>query len=253
MKISITDMAGSCCPETVSCGSFDEALAARIEERVFESIYPVRRKPPLLRRLILIAAVISVLTGSAYATVNYTMNFDAREQAIIRPRSGKGYEIVGGVITFDAPAEGHYVGFTADYLPCAPSHETHFYEEDGSLSKWCSMIDCDDSETIFYNITANYSINGRGLVFGARLFPVREETVGDMQILELRGEYDEPERRVNYLLLFDRANGCLINISSEYYGFDELEMIAAGMEICVFSNTNPMADDNYSYIDLGRG
>lgn len=252
MKILITDIAGGCCPESVISGSFDAGVAKRIEERVFRSIEPPKKKLHGITRLAIVAAIISVLTGSAFAAVNYTINIDFREQTVVRPFSERGYAVVGGVISFDGPAEGHYAGFTASYLPCEPSHKTPYYEEDGNVSPWCSNIDCDDGETIYYSISSSQSISGRGLVFGARLEPVYEETVGDIQILEFTGEYDEPQRSVNYMLLFDRSSGFLISIGSEIYDFAELEKIAAGMEICVFSNTNPSSYD-YSYFDLGRG
>lgn len=252
MKILITDIAGGCCPENVITGSFDADMAARIEARVFESIQPRRKTLNSIRRLILIAAIISILTGSAFAAVSYKMNYDLLEQTIERPFSGKGYELVGGVISFYGPAEGHFAGFTAAYLPCEPSHETHYCEADGNISPWCSHIDCDDGETIYYSISSGQSISGQGLVFGARLEPVREENVGDIQILEFRGEYDEPQRNVNYLLLFDCSSGYIINIASEVYDFAELEKIAADMKICVFGNTNSYSYD-YSYFDLGRG
>lgn len=252
MKILITDIAGGCCPENVIHGSFDAEMAKRIEERVFQSIEPPKKSLHGIRRLVIVAAIISVLTGSAFAAVNYTMNFEVREQRVARPFHESGYAVVGGVISFDAPAEGHYAGFTASYLPCEPSHKTPYYDEDGNISPWCSDIDCDDGETIYYRISSTQSISGQGLVFGARLEPVREETVGDIQILEFRGEYDKPQRSVNYMLLFDRSSGFLISIASEVYDFAELEKIAAGMEICVFHNTNPCSYD-YSYFDLGRG
>lgn len=252
MKILITDIVGGCCPENIISASFDAESAKRIEKLVFESIVPAKNRLHGIRWLVIVAAIISVLTGSAFAALNYTMNYDLREQRVARPFSESGYAVVGGVISFDAPAEGHYAGFTASYLPCEPSHKTPYYDEDGNISPWCSDIDCDNGETIYYRISSNQSISGQGLVFGARLEPVREETVRDIQILEFRGEYDKPQRSVNYMLLFDRSSGFLISIASEVYDFAELEKIAAGMEICVFRNTNPSSYD-YSYFDLGRG
>ncbi len=249
MKIRITDLVQDCYPENINIGEYDEALAARIMNRVQDHLGVKNSQEHRIRKLpraFLLAAVFALAFGTvAFAIAEYTMSHRkplADEDLVSGFRyeeivDGKvwnseilAYPDAGMVFTFYCPEEiTHTPEFRCFWLPQEATEG--ITDEQG----WTKRLFCDSGDIIPYCITTIDSIsNGLQLILSGDVSVVKEERLGDWELLEVTSDcskliyptYD----RANYIMLFQKETGYLVLISGEL-DMETLEHIAYEMEI----------------------
>ena len=273
MKTRITDLVQDCYPENINIGEYDAALVARITDRVQDRLGVKNSQSRRIRKLpraFLLAAVFALAFGTvAFAIAEYTLSHrkPSADEDIV---SGFRYEEVvdgevwnsvilanpdaGMVFTLSCPEEiMHTPEFRCFWLPQEATEG--ITDEQG----WTKRLFCDSGEAILYSIsTIDYIKNGLQLVLSGDVNIVKEEQLGDWQILEVTSDYSRLSYsaydRANYIMLFDQSTGYLVLISGEA-DMETLEHIAHEMEIRESSLPKAPYSDNslISMIDLARG
>ena len=273
MKTRITDLVQDAYPENINIGEYDEALAARILNRV-ENRLGVRNSRPRrmgkLPRIFLLAAVLALAFGTAaFAIAEYTMSrrkpssddelvsgfrYEQVADGKVQNSEILAYPEAGMVFTFDCPEEIAYTPeFRCFWLPQDATEGTT--DEQG----WTKRLFCDSGDSIPYCIATMDNIrDGLQLVINGDASVVKEERLGDWELLEVTSDYrDLPYWAydlANYILLFQKETGYLVVISGEL-DMEILEHIALEMEIRE-SSTPGMeytGDAPIGTMDLGRG
>ena len=262
-----------CCPADIDIGEYDGDIAAKIMDRVqahLDEKTSRTHRSRKLTRTFLLAAVLAVLLGTAaFAIAEYTITLrkPAADEELV---SGFRYEEIvdgkvwnseilaypdaGMVFTFSCPEEmPHTPEFRCFWLPQEATEG--ITDEQG----WTKRLFCDSGEAILYSIsTIDYIKNGLQLVLSGDVNIVKEEQLGDWQILEVTSDYSRLSYsaydRANYIMLFDQSTGYLVLISGEA-DMETLEHIAHEMEIRESSLPKAPYSDNslISMIDLARG
>lgn len=273
MKIRITDLIQDCCPENITIGEYDEELTARITDSVMERLGVKNTRPHRIRKLsrtLLLAAVVALVFGTvAYAIAEYTISLrkpSADEELVSGFRyeevvDGKvwnseilAYPDAGMIFTFDCPEEmTHTPEFRCFWLPQEATEG--ITDEQG----WSKRLFCDSGDEIPYSIsTIDYISDGFQLVLSGDVSVVKEEYLGDWQILEIMSDYSgliyPTYDRANYIMLFQKATGYLVLISGES-DMETLEHIAYEMEIreSRTPKVEQTGDVPIGVIDLARG
>ena len=248
MKTRITDLVLDCCPADIDIGEYDDELATRIIDKVQVHL-GAKNQPHRIRKIpraFLIAAVLALAFGTvafAIAEYNISLRKPSTDEELV---SGFRYEEVvdgkvwnsqilaypdaGMVFTFTCPEEtAHTPEFRCFWLPQEATEG--ITDEQG----WTKRLFCDSGDTIPYCISTIDSIsNGFQLVLSGDVSVVKEEHLGDWELLEVTSDcskliyptYD----RANYILLFQKTTGYLVLISGEL-DMETLEHIAYEMEI----------------------
>ncbi|MBQ9663729.1 MAG: hypothetical protein IJV40_11325 [Oscillospiraceae bacterium] len=272
MKIRITDLVLDCCPEYIDMGEYNDELATRIIDKVQVHLraknqsHRIRKVP----RIFLIAAMLALAFGTvAFAIAEYTISLrkPSVDEELV---SGFRYEEVvdgkvwnsqiltypdaGMVFTFTCPEEmTHTPEFRCFWLPQEATEG--ITDEQG----WTKRLFCDSGDIIPYCISTIDSIsNGLQLVLSGNVSVVKEERLGDWELLEVTSDYSEliypTYNRANYILLFQKTTGYLVMISGEL-DMETLEHIACEMEIR--ESGTPKVEHTggplIGTIDLGRG
>lgn len=273
MKIRITDLVQDCYTENINIGEYDEERAARIMDSVQNRLgvknTPSRRVRKLPRAFLLAAVLVLAFGTVAFAIAEYTLSLrkpSADEDLVSGFRyeeviDGKvwnreilAYPDAGMVFTFTCPEEmPHTPEFRCFWLPQEATEG--ITDEQG----WTKRLLSDTGDTIPYCIsTIDYISNGFQLVLSGDVSVVKEEYLGDWELVEVTSDcskltypaYD----RANYILLFQKTTGYLVLISGEL-DMETLEHIAYEMEIRECSN--PKIEHTggplIGTIDLARG
>ena len=249
MKTRITDLVQDCYAENINIGEYDEELSARIMDSV-QNLLEVKntssRRIRKLPRAFLLAAVLVLAFGAvAFAIAEYTLSLrkpSADEELVSGFRyeevvDGKvwnseilAYPDAGMIFSFNCPEEILYTPeFRCFWLPQEATEG--ITDEQG----WTKRLFCDSGDTIPYSIsTIDYIRDGLQLVISGDVSVVKEERLGDWELLEVTSDYSELPYQTydyaNYLMLFDQSTGYLVLISGES-DIETLEHIAYEMEI----------------------
>ena len=253
-------------------GEYNDELATRIIDKVQVHLraknqsHRIRKVP----RIFLIAAMLALAFGTvAFAIAEYTISLrkPSVDEELV---SGFRYEEVvdgkvwnsqiltypdaGMVFTFTCPEEmTHTPEFRCFWLPQEATEG--ITDEQG----WTKRLFCDSGDIIPYCISTIDSIsNGLQLVLSGNVSVVKEERLGDWELLEVTSDYSEliypTYNRANYILLFQKTTGYLVMISGEL-DMETLEHIACEMEIR--ESGTPKVEHTggplIGTIDLGRG
>ena len=277
MQIRISDLMDDCCPENVTPGSEDKAMARRIHESVMEKLGQPVQKPHravkrTFRTLLLVAVIATLLGTAAYAAGGYFMNLrktDAPESGrwlelaadgSVLNESKLSYPDAGMVLTFEGPEQRSNVPeFRCWYLPS----EANFGYTDAE--GWAMYLsDNGTDREIPYIISAGSVRSGNHKrVINGEVTLVKEEDWGDWQVTELSSDYTNCSYRwaydrANFVLLFNAEKGWLITVS----GTDDLETlehIARELEIRDSGERPYHEDASVNYVetiglmDPGRG
>ena len=272
MKTRITDLVLDCCPADIDIGEYDVELAARIIDKVQVQLRAKNQSRRIRRipRAFLIAAMLALAFGTvAFAIAEYTISLrkpSADEELVSGFRyeevvDGKvwssrilAYPDAGMVFTFTCPEEmTHTPEFRCFWLPQEATEG--LTDEQG----WTKRLFCDSGDSIPYCISTIDNIsNGLQLVLNGNVSVVKEERLGDWELLEVTSDYSEmiysTYDRANYILLFQKTTGYLVLISGEL-DMETLEHIAYEMEIreSGIPKVELTGDPLIGTIDLARG
>ena len=219
MKTRITDLVQDCYPENINIGEYDAALVARITDRVQDRLGVKNSQSRRIRKLpraFLLAAVFALAFGTvAFAIAEYTLSHrkPSADEDIV---SGFRYEEVvdgkvwnseilaypdaGMIFTFNCPEEiTSTPEFRCFWLPQEATEG--ITDEQG----WTKRLFCDLGDAIPYCIsTIDYIRDGLQLVISGDVSVVKEERLGDWELLEVTSDYRSlPYRtyeRANYII-----------------------------------------------------
>ncbi|MBQ6215625.1 MAG: hypothetical protein IJJ67_09445 [Oscillospiraceae bacterium] len=273
MKTRITDLVQDCYPEDIDIGEFNEEITLRILDSVQNRLGTNNSRPRRIRKLsralLLAAALVLVLGTAAFAIAEYTLSLrkPAEDEELV---SGFRYEEVvdgevrnseilaypdaGMVFSFSCPEEQRFTPeFRCFWVPQEATEG--ITDEQG----WTKRLFCGSENEIPYSITTiDYIRDGFQLILNGDVEIIKEEYLGDWQILEATSDYSslayQTYDRANYILLFDKTTGYLILISGES-DMETLEHIAYEMEIRESSIPRPEYSGGpaIGLIDLARG
>ena len=273
MKTRITDLVQDCYPEDIDIGEFNEEITLRILDSVQNRLGTNNSRPRRIRKLsralLLAAALVLALGTAAFAIAEYTLSLrkPAEDEELV---SGFRYEEVvdgevrnseilaypdaGMVFSFSCPEEQRFTPeFRCFWVPQEATEG--ITDEQG----WTKRLFCGSENEIPYSITTiDYIRDGFQLILNGDVEIIKEEHLGDWQILEATSDYSslayQTYDRANYILLFDKTTGYLILISGES-DIETLEHIAYEMEIRESSIPRPEYSGGpaIGLIDLARG
>lgn len=263
-----------CCPAGVALSGGDEALCARINDRVFERIAVARpRRRSKLPGAFLLAAVLILLLGTAaFAISEFYMDAQGRDSAdapltgrwLMRGEDGEiltdiktVFPEAGMVFSFSGPEESrNRPEFRCFWLPAAATDgitdgdgwTTYLADEYGD-EPW-QLPYCIEAGAVEPGVTR--------LVLNGRVQLVKEEQWGDWQVTELSSDYSAINYwaydRANYILLFHAEQGWLVQVKGTEE-LETLEHIARQLEIR--ESGSPFEPTGYEEmlgsLDLGRG
>ena len=241
-------------------GSIDERFVLAAAE-ILEAAAPRRGRP---FRLGLAAAVlIALLLAACAAGIYFEMFFSDKTE---HPKEKLeelwlDYEDLGLVLRFEGPQQCRMAGFRANYLPSEPNWKG--MNPDGLWFNHLADDWNDDPENgaagpIPYSITRSYVSSDYQMVFGGDTKVVKDESRGELRLVELESQLsDTPAENLEdcrYLLIFDEKNGYLITMYTTLHDMAELEKMAAGLEIHVYTETvTPKSGREYVVVMPGRG
>lgn len=273
MKTRITDLVQDCYPEDIDIGEYNEEITLRILDSVQNRLGINNSRPRRIRKLsralLLAAALVLALGTAAFAIAEYTLSLrkPAEDEELV---SGFRYEEVvdgevrnseilaypdaGMVFSFSCPEEKKSTPeFRCFWVPQEATEG--ITDEQG----WTKRLFCDSGNEIPYCIsTIDYIRDGFQLILNGNVEIIKEEYLGDWQILEATSDYSSlvypTYDRANYIMLFDKTTGYLILISGES-DMEILEHIAYEMEIRESSIPRPeySGGPTIGVIDLARG
>ncbi len=244
----------------LAMGEIEDGFVLQVADILESGIKQIRHKRTL--RVGLIAAVLIALLLAACAAGIYFEIFFSDKAEHPREKLEElwvDYEDMSLVLSFDGPKECRMAGFKANYLPSIPSGGG--LQADG-IWYWRLVDEFNDEigagGGIPYNITVQYVSPDYQMVFGGTSEIIRDESKGNLRIVELEIDLSAIEQfvgnKANYLLIFDAQNGYLITMFTTYHDMAELEKIAAGLEIHVYTETvTPRSSNEYGVIMPGRG
>ena len=277
VQIRISDLMDECCPEDLSLGSKDVALARRVNDRVMEKIGAPVQKPrrtarKTLRTMLLVAVLAALLSTAAYAVGGYYMKLRKTDGS----ESGKWVELAadgtvlseqklvypdaGMVLSFEGPeTRSNVPEFRCWYLPS----EANFGYADAE--GWATYLsDNGEGRSIPYVIGGGsvWPGNHRRVING-EVTLLREDDWGDWHVTELTSDYTNctghwAYDRANFVLLFNAEKGWLIEICGTEE-LETLEHIARELEIRDSGKRPYHAEESNKYtetsgmIDPGRG
>lgn len=271
MKISITDVCGSCCPDNVDIGRTDEEMNARIKSRVMAKIgaeTSAHRHIPLKTALLALAAA-ALLTTAAFAAAGYVMNSKKVNETV----TGRWYEVdddgkvitdvrlyapeAGLVLTFTGPEEKKNLPeFRAFWLPSEP--DCGYTDEDG----WTNYLtDSGELDDIPYVLQAyNVDTEEMQYILSGDVNVVSEESWGTWQVITASSDYSGSkdflykDDRANYVLMFEENYGYLMYIGGTS-DMDTLVHIAKELEIRESDTPSEETDfiSSFSGLDVARG
>ena len=237
-----------------------------INDEFIVAVADILEKPKAERiagmRLAIVAAVlVSLLLVACAAGIYFEMYISGKDE---HPREKLDemwleYDDMGLVLSFNAPIECQLAGFKTNYLPSEPEGKS--FHPDGV---WLRGVVDETSEeggskgAIPYSINLRYVSSDTKLVFGGETEIIKDESKDNLRIVELRADLTDtkyPRMEIaNYLLVFDAKNGYLITMFSTLHDMEELEKIAANMEIHVYTETaTPFDRNEYEAVMPGRG
>lgn len=259
-------MMEDCCPEEIMIGTPDEEMTARVKARVMAQIAP-QRKAIRLRRTVrltlLIAAILALMTATAYAAGLFKMHIDPAPgdevitgtwterdaEGRIEYRQTWTYPDAGFVLTFESEASPHRVLFKPGWLPSEPTFG--IWDAEG----WGGYISDNGDPAgheLPYVIEAIYMLQGKTLVLNGECQIVREDTFRDYKRVEIDCVY-EPFGQQHYILLMDEQEGYAIMIGGTN-SMEDLEHIAQELEVQITDEPVEFdADYNIGMINIGRG
>lgn len=251
VKIYISDICGGCCPVNVSVGDFDAGITERVKIRTFEKLGLERpgnkkRLSRPVRTAFMLAAIISVLSVSAFAGVRFAMLHERTEEPVIgywREIDENGgilseqkvaYPDAGMIFSFEGvETDVNKPEFRCYYLPSEA--DFGYTDEEG----WTGYIsDSGEGDSIPYVVSASaVSIAKRTLVLEGKPQVLSEEKRGDWYVMEISSDYSQCSGRyvyesncANYILMFDEERGWLVTVMGTS-GMDTLRRIAENLEI----------------------
>ena len=270
MKIYLTDICGLCCPEALPEGTAAGKASRRIKERVFSQldIAPSKRPGRIIKTIALIAAVISVLSTTAFAVSRYYL---ANRPVFNKSLSGYQLELdeAGGILNVHKqvfPDAGMAFSFTGpDEITNVPEFRCFWLPEEPDTGGtdaegWTAYLAVTGEDTeLPYIISCGAAANGSTLILNGDVSVIKEEYWGDWHVLELHSDYTGcslrwPSESANYILLFNEQNGFLIIIGGTL-DMETLEHIARELEIRDSGRPSPVHgfEEDLGQIDIGRG
>lgn len=277
MKVYISDICALCCPEGIGPTKRDMHLERRVKERVFKELGlgPTRperkgRVSRTLRTALLAAALISLLSVSAFAAVRFAMQHRqpgetvsgfwrewdeagnvVSEQKLFFPDAGLVFSFTGPETGADLPE------FRCFWLPS----EADFGYTDAE--GWTSYLsDSGEGDSIPWIISAS-SVNTAKcrLVMNGKTQVITEEKRGEWHVLEIASDYSDCSGRyvyensaANYILMFDESRGWLVTVKGTS-DMDTLRRIAENLELRESERPRPAFEntETIGVIDVGRG
>lgn len=244
----------------LAMGEIEDSFVLSVAEILESGIKQISHKKTL--RVGLIAAVlVALLLAACAAGIYFEMYFsDKAEHSKEKlDELWMNYEDMSLVLGFDGPKECRMAGFKANYLPSEP--DSNIIQQDMIWYKQIADESSDEngmSGPIPYNVSVGYVSSDYQMVFGGETEIIKDESKGSLRIVELEMDLSDTEHsrvgNVNYLLIFDAQNGYLITMFTTLHDMAELEKIAAGLEIHVYTETvTPRNRNDYSLIMPGRG
>ena len=244
----------------MAMGEIENDFILSVADILESSVKQISHKRTLRVGLIA-AALIALLLAACAAGIYFEMFFsDKAEHSKEKlDELWMDYEDMSLVLSFNGPKECRMAGFKANYLPSEPSGGG--LQADGTWY-WRLVDEFNDERGagggIPYNITVQYVSPDYQMVFGGTSEIIRDESKGNLRIVELEMDLSDVEHYkgedASYLLIFDAQNGYLITMFTTYYDMAELEKIAAGLEIHVYTETvAPRSGNEYAVIMPGRG
>lgn len=270
MKIYLTDICCLCSPDALVAGVSNGRMVQRVKNRVFSELgmAPIKRTGRAVKTIVLIAAIISLLSTTAFAISRYYLVLkpvsDASVSGYQLERDDAGgilnmhkevFPDAGMVFSFTGPDESTNVPeFRCFWLPEEP--DTGGTDAEG----WSSYLAVTGEDTeLPYIIGRGAAASGCTLVLNGDVSIIKEEYWGDWYLLELHSDYTNctlrwPSENANYILLFNEQNGFLIIIGGTL-DMETLEHIARELEIRDSGRPNPVHafEENLGQIDIGTG
>lgn len=265
MKMVLADLAAECFDESIALGEYDE-MTARIQKRVLSQVKddPRRRRFALRQALsiaLIAAALVSLLTASAYALGLFRLNKNhIPEEGIVhgewieRDKEGNityiqnmDYTDTNLTFTYDCGGTPHYVQFQPRWLPM----EGKGWTEDGWYSYFGNDGDSAEGQ-IPYKIECFYAVPGYQLVM---LYEseIMEETTGNGYEVTKLINHNPYMGDENYVLLFSADHGYMIRVGGSL-DMETIEKIAENLEVRITDEEveyNP--DYNIGCLNIGRG
>lgn len=244
----------------LAMGEIEDGFVLQVADILESGIKQISHKKTLRAGLIA-AVLIALLLAACAAGIYFEMFFsDKAEHSKEKlDELWLDYEDMSLVLGFEGLKECRMAGFKANYLPSVPSGKG--LQLDGEW--YWAIVDEFDDETgagggIPYNIRVEYVSPDYQMVFGGETKIVKDESEGSLRIVELEMDLSATEHSrigdARYLLIFDAQNGYLITMFTTLHDMAELEKIAAGLDIHVYTETvTPRNRNEYSLIMPGRG
>lgn len=264
MKLNVrcTDLAEDCFPEEIVLGEYDEALNARIKEKVMKQIelkHAVKRTGQVIRITALVAVLAVLFTVSAYATGLFSQKLTKasgsvsgewiwhNEDGTLEVQKMK-YPEAGYVLTAeDTGSIPNRIELKANWLPSNTEN----------VGKWGAYLHDDGGfeGPVPYGVAVYYAIPGFTAVLNGDVEILGEETWENYQVTRLTAAWNlEHGLGVqNFILLKDDEHGYIISIGGGD-DFETLEHIARELEVRdtgVPVEYNP--DFNIGIMNVGRG
>ena len=264
MKVELkwTDLAEDCFPEELMLGEYDEALNARIKEKVMKQIEGkhAKKKTGRVVRIVALVAVLAVLfTVSAYATGLFSQKFTKANGTV----SGEwiwhnedgtlevqkmNYPEAGYVLTAeDTGSIPNRIELKANWLPSNTEN----------IGKWGAYLHDDGGfeGPVPYGVAVYYAIPGFTAVLNGDVEILCEETWGEYKVTKLTAAWNlEYGLGVqNFILMKDEEHGYIISVGGGD-DFETLEHIARELE--VRDTGEPVNYDpnfNIGIMNIGRG
>ena len=264
MKVNVkwTDLAEDCFPEELMLGDYDEALNARIKEKVMKQIEGkhVAKKTGRVIRIVALVAILAVLfTVSAYATGLFSQKFTKANGTVsgewiwhnedgTQEVQKMNYPEAGYVLTAeDTGSIPNQIELKANWLPSNTEN----------VGKWGAYLHDDGGfeGPVPYGVSIYYAIPGFTAVLNGDVEIIGEETWGEYKVTKLTAAWNlEYGLGVqNFILMKNEEHGYIISIGGGD-DFETLEHIARELE--VRDTGEPVKYDpnfNIGIMNIGRG
>lgn len=264
MKVNVkwTDLAEDCFPEELMLGDYDEALNARIKEKVMKQIegkHVAKKTGRVIRIVALVAVLVVLFTVSAYATGLFSQKFTKANGTVsgewiwhnedgTQEVQKMNYPEAGYVLTAeDTGSIPNRIELKANWLPSNTEN----------VGKWGAYLHDDGGfeGPVPYGVSIYYAIPGFTAVLNGDVEIIGEETWGEYKVTKLTAAWNlEYGLGVqNFILMKNEEQGYIISIGGGD-DFETLEHIARELE--VRDTGEPVKYDpnfNIGIMNVGRG
>lgn len=264
MKVELkwTDLAEDCFPEELMLGEYDEALNARIKEKVMKQIEGkhAKKKTGRVIRIVALVAVLAVLfTVSAYATGLFSQKFTKANGTVSGEWIWHNEDGTLEVQKMNYPEAGYVL--TAENMGSIPNRielkANWLPSNTQNVGKWGAYLHDDGGfeGPVPYGVAVYYAIPGFTAVLNGDVEILSEETWGEYKVTKLTAAWNlEYGLGVqNFILMKDEEHGYIISVGGGD-DFETLEHIARELE--VRDTGEPVNYDpnfNIGIMNIGRG